>query len=66
MAKGLRSKIKKDHKVRLRTKVFKPVEDARVERLSAKLLELAATIKPNETPESRMDVDQNSKPTQVS
>lgn len=47
MAKSLRSSVKKGNKARLRSKVFRPVEDARTERLSAKLLELAA--KPNPT-----------------
>ena len=39
MAKGLRSSVKKANKARLRSKVFGPVEDARKERLSSKLLE---------------------------
>ena len=42
MAKGLRSKVKKVNKQRLRSNVFGPVEEARKERLSAKLIELAA------------------------
>ena len=42
MAKGLRSKVKKANKQRLKSNVFGPVEEARKERLSAKLLELAA------------------------
>ena len=41
MAKGLRSSVKKANKSRLRDRVFGPAEDARKERLSAKLLELA-------------------------
>ena len=42
MAKGLRSSVKKANKAKLRSRVFRPVEDARTERLSAKLLELAS------------------------
>lgn len=42
MAKGLRSSKNKNNNVKLRAKVFGPVEDARKERLSAKLLELAS------------------------
>lgn len=41
MAKGLRSSVKKSNRAKLRTRVFAPVEDARTERLSKKLLELA-------------------------
>lgn len=62
MAKGLRSKVKKTNKVRLRSKVFQPVENARTERLSAKLMELASTIKPSESGLMKMDVDQAGKP----
>lgn len=57
MAKGLRSSIKKGNKARLRSRVFGPVEDARTERLSAKLLELAASAKPVASTESTMDID---------
>lgn len=42
MAKSLRSRTKKSNKTCLRQKVFGPVEDARKERLSAKLHELAS------------------------
>lgn len=42
MAKGLRASTKKSNKASLRQKVFGPVESARKERLSAKLLELAS------------------------
>lgn len=41
MGKGLRSSVKKANKARLRSKVFGPVEQARKERLSLKLLETA-------------------------
>ena len=49
MAKGLRSSVKKSHRTRLRSRVFAPVEDARTERLSAKLLELASQPRPAKT-----------------
>ena len=42
MAKGLRSSTKKANRTQLRSGVFGPVEEARKERLSAKLLELAS------------------------
>lgn len=42
MAKGLRSSTKKANKSNLRNKIFGPVEDARKQRLSAKLLDLAS------------------------
>ncbi len=42
MAKGLRSSTKKANRTQLRSRVFGPVEEARKERLSAKLLELAS------------------------
>ena len=49
MAKGLRSSRNKTNNLKLRSKVFGPVEDARKERLSAKLHELAS--KPNQKTE---------------
>lgn len=42
MAKGLRSSRNKANNSRLRSKVFGPIESARKERLSAKLVELAS------------------------
>lgn len=42
MAKGLRSSTKKANRTQLRSQIFGPVEEARKERLSAKLLELAS------------------------
>lgn len=54
MAKGLRASVKKNNKSKLRSKVFGPVVDARTERLSAKLLELAQQAKPAK---SEMEVD---------
>ena len=45
MAKGLRSSTEKANKSKLRSRVFAPVEEARKERLSAKILELATQPK---------------------
>ena len=55
MAKSVRSSVRKRNNATLRAKVFEPVYDARTARLSAKLLEIAATAKPST--ERRMDVD---------
>jgi hypothetical protein len=41
MAKGARASTRKANNVALKSRVFGPVEDARTQRLSAKLLELA-------------------------
>ncbi|KAI9796810.1 MAG: major facilitator super transporter protein [Piccolia ochrophora] len=67
MAKGLRSGVKKANKSRLRARVFSGVEDARTERLSAKLVELAARPRSAQhddaemdTGESDMDLDDDS------
>ena len=54
MAKGLRASVKKNNRNKLRARVFGPVEDARTQRLSAKLLELARQPKPAK---SEMEVD---------
>jgi hypothetical protein len=54
MAKSLRSSVKKSNRSKLRSRVFAPIEDARNERLSAKLLALASQPKP---PKSEMEVD---------
>ncbi|KAI0166443.1 hypothetical protein GGR57DRAFT_26445 [Xylariaceae sp. FL1272] len=51
MAKSSRASSRKANNQRLKAKVFGPVESARAERLSARLLELAAQPKP-ERPES--------------
>ena len=48
MAKSSRSSNKKANNVKLKSRVFGPVEDARTERLSAKLLELASQPQPLE------------------
>lgn len=54
MAKGLRASVNKSNKKVLRNRVFGPVEQARNERLSAKLMELASQPKP-ERPEMELD-----------
>ena len=46
MAKSSRASTKKANNARLKSGVFGPVETARTERLSAKLLELASQPKP--------------------
>lgn len=51
MAKGLRSSRIKSNKRALAKKVFAPVEDARTERLSFKLQQLAAEPKPTKEAE---------------
>lgn len=55
MAKSARATRLKVNRQALRSRVFRPVEDARTERLSAKLLELAAQPKPREA--ERMEVE---------
>ncbi|KAJ4354005.1 uncharacterized protein N0V89_005737 [Didymosphaeria variabile] len=57
MAKGLRSSVKKSNRSKLRTRVFEPVENARLERLHQKLLETAQQPKPETAKEKEMDVD---------
>ena len=42
MAKGLRASSKKSNKTKLRERVFGPVEAARLDRLSSKLLDIAS------------------------
>lgn len=46
MAKSARATVTKNNNQRLKKNVFGPIESARTERLSAKLLELAAQPKP--------------------
>ncbi|KAH8821520.1 hypothetical protein F5884DRAFT_90358 [Xylogone sp. PMI_703] len=48
MAKSARASTKKTNNSKLKARVFGPVENARTERLSAKLLELASQSKPKE------------------
>ena len=56
MAKGLRASSRKKNNQILRAKIFGPAVDARTERLSAKLQELAAKPKPEQ--EKVMEVDE--------
>ena len=56
MAKGARASSKKANNARLKAGVFGPVESARNERLSKKLLELASQPKPKKD-DVVMDVD---------
>ncbi|GAB7357257.1 hypothetical protein MBLNU459_g8232t1 [Dothideomycetes sp. NU459] len=56
MAKGSRSSVRKTNNTKLKARVFGPVENARTERLSAKLMELAAQPKP---PKVEMDVEES-------
>ena len=46
MAKGARASTIKANNSKLKSRVFGPIETARTERLSAKLLELASQPKP--------------------
>lgn len=46
MAKGARNSVRKINNRALKAKVFGPVENARAERLNAKLMELVAQPKP--------------------
>ena len=57
MAKSLRASGKKANRARLRDRVFGPVELARQERLSLRLLELAQRPKPK--PEEREGNEEN-------
>lgn len=61
MAKGLRSRRMKTNKTALRARVFAPVEHARAERLSAKLLELASQPKPPRSEMEDVMVEERSK-----
>jgi hypothetical protein len=58
MAKGLRASSKKANRTKLRARVFGPVEQARMERLHAKLLETVQQPKPEN---NEMDTAQDSK-----
>lgn len=54
MAKGARASTRKANNAALKSRVFGPVEDARTQRLSTKLLELAR--QPKKTEEVTMEV----------
>jgi len=55
MAKGLRASTRKRNNAKLRSTVFGPASDARTERLSAKLQEIASQPRPDQ--ERAMEVD---------
>lgn len=56
MAKSSRASTVKANNQRLKAKVYGPVEQARRERLSARLLEVAAAPKPPQPEESEMKI----------
>ncbi|KAK1968086.1 hypothetical protein LY78DRAFT_655627 [Colletotrichum sublineola] len=58
MAKSSRSSVIKKNNQRLKANVFGPVEQARAERLSAKLQELARQPKPEKEADIDMDIEQ--------
>ena len=62
MAKSARASAVKKNKSNLKKRVFGPVETARNDRLSAKLLELASQPKP---PKAEMEVEQDGKSQQI-
>jgi hypothetical protein len=57
MAKSVRASVQKRNKAKLRATVFGPVVDARTERLSAKLQELASQPKPNDQDKSKSNAE---------
>jgi hypothetical protein len=57
MAKSVRSSVRKRNSAKLRSTVFGPVVDARTDRLSAKLRELAAQPRPDAAGDNAMDMD---------
>ncbi|KAL4782744.1 hypothetical protein BJX76DRAFT_331821 [Aspergillus varians] len=57
MAKSVRASVQKRNKAKLRSTVFGPVVDARTERLSAKLQELASQPKPSDQEKSKTDTE---------
>lgn len=59
MAKGARASSKKANRTKLRARVFGPVEQARAERLHAKLLETIAQPKPERT---EMETEESESP----
>ncbi|KAL3469391.1 hypothetical protein BJX99DRAFT_265234 [Aspergillus californicus] len=56
MAKSVRASVSKRNKAKLRSTVFGPAVDARTERLSAKLQELASQPKPEHKEEPKTTV----------
>lgn len=62
MAKGARASSKKANRTKLRARVFGPVEQARAERLHAKLLETIAQPKPERT---EMETEESESPSRL-
>jgi hypothetical protein len=63
MAKSARASTNKSNNVKLKSRVFGPVETARTERLSAKLIELASQPRPSlkEADNTKMEVESGKK-----
>lgn len=59
MAKSARASDRKSARTKIRANVYAPVEEARIQRLSEKLLALAATSKPPPL----MEVGEGTEPT---
>jgi hypothetical protein len=59
MAKSIRSSVHKRNARKLRNTVYGPQETARTERLSAKLLEIAAQSKPKPETQDHIDMQSN-------
>ncbi|KAL4914288.1 hypothetical protein BDW62DRAFT_190796 [Aspergillus aurantiobrunneus] len=57
MAKSVRASVQKRNKAKLRSTVFGPAVDARTERLSAKLQELASQPKPSDQEKTKTDME---------
>jgi hypothetical protein len=57
MAKSVRASVSKRNRAALRKKVFGPIVDARTERLSAKLQEIASQPKPEVPEKTKMDLE---------
>jgi hypothetical protein len=67
MAKSSRASSRKANNQRLKANVFGPIESARNERLSARLLELAAAPKPQKAEDDEMKIvaDEEQEPKQA-
>ncbi|CCF33375.1 hypothetical protein CH063_05578 [Colletotrichum higginsianum] len=65
MARSSRSSVTKKNNQRLKANVFGPVEQARAERLSAKLLELSRQPKPEKEADVNMDVEEQNDDAQI-
>ncbi|TQN69633.1 hypothetical protein CSHISOI_05836 [Colletotrichum shisoi] len=65
MARSSRSSVTKKNNQRLKANVFGPIEQARAERLSAKLLELSRQPKPEKEADANMDVEEQNDDAQI-